>query len=95
MNKSDLVEALALKLKITKKEAHASVEAIFGNNGGIIVNALKKGDSVLLSGFGNFEVKKRAGRKGRNPKTGQEVLIPPSAVPSFKPGKALKEKIKR
>lgn len=95
MNKSDLVEALAAKLKITKKDANASVEAIFGHNGGIIVSALKKGDYVALSGFGTFEVRKRAGKKARNPKTGAVVMVPPSAAPVFKPGKAFKEKIKR
>lgn len=95
MTKSELIEALSIKLKLTKKDANAAVEAIFGHNGGIIVSALKKGDSVALSGFGTFEVRKRAGGKARNPKTGQTILISPSAVPAFKPGKALKEKIRR
>jgi len=95
MTKSGLIEALAAKLKMTKKDSNAVIEAIFGHNGGIIVSALKKGDSVTLSGFGAFEVRKRAGRKARNPKTGQTLLISPSAVPAFRPAKALKEKIRR
>lgn len=95
MTKSEMVDALAAKIKISKKLAQSAVEAIFGHNGGIIVSTLRKGDSVTLSGFGTFEVRKRAGKKARNPKTGQVVIVPPTAVPAFKPGKAFKERIKR
>jgi len=95
MNRSDLVDALSDKLKISKKEAHAVVEAIFGQNGGIIVRALQRGDQVSLSGFGVFEPKKRSARMARNPKTGRSVLVPEKLTPAFRPGKALKEQLKR
>lgn len=58
-----------------------------------IAEALKEGDKVQLIGFGNFEVRERAARKGRNPQTGQEIEIAASKVPAFKPGKALKDEI--
>ena len=95
MNKSDLVDALSDKLRISKKEAYAVVEAIFGLNGGIIATALHKGDNVSLGGFGAFELKKRASRTARNPKTGEPVLVPDKQIPVFRPCKALKDKLTR
>jgi len=93
MNKSDVVEALSNKLKMKKKEANAVVEAIFGQNGGIITTALNRRDQVSLSGFGVFELKRRAARTARNPKTGKSVLVPEKFIPAFRPSKALKEKL--
>ena len=75
---------------MTKKDATASVDAVFAS----IEEALKNGEKVQLIGFGNFEVRDRAARKGRNPQTGAEIEIPASKVPAFKPGKALKEAVK-
>ena len=87
MNKAQLVEALANKTGETKKSAEASLNAFVE----VVTDALKKGDKVQLVGFGSFEVRKRASRKGRNPQTGEELKIPASKAPVFKAGKALKE----
>lgn len=90
MNKTELVEAVANATELTKKDASKAVDAVFDT----ILNALKNGEKVQLIGFGNFEVRDRAARKGRNPQTGEEIEIPASKVPAFKPGKALKEAVK-
>ena len=79
MNKTDLINAVAEQADLTKKEAGS---------------ALAKGEKVQLIGFGNFEVRERAARKGRNPQTGKEIDIPASKVPAFKAGKALKDAVK-
>ena len=91
MNKAELVAAVAAKTGDTKKAAEASVDAIVAS----IKEALKKGDKVQLVGFGSFEVRKRAARKGRNPQTKQEIKIPASKAPVFKAGKALKELVNK
>ncbi len=87
MNKSDLIAAIAAKTETTKKSAEASLNAVTD----IITDALIKGEKVQLVGFGSFEVRKRAARKGRNPQTKEEIKIPASKAPVFKAGKALKE----
>ena len=89
MNKGELVAALAAKTGSTKKSAEASLDALVE----IATAELKKGEKVQLVGFGSFEVKKRAARKGRNPQTGEEIKIPASKAPAFKPGKALKDAV--
>nr|WP_302104727.1 HU family DNA-binding protein [Polycladomyces sp. WAk] len=76
---------------MTKKDATQSVEAVLE----AITEALKNGEKVQLIGFGNFEVRERAARKGRNPQTGKEITIPASKVPAFKPGKALKDEVNK
>ena len=86
MNKAELVEALATKTGETKKNAEASLNAFID----VVTEALKKGDKVQLIGFGSFEVRKRAARKGHNPQTKEEIKIPASKAPVFKAGKALK-----
>jgi DNA-binding protein HU-beta len=90
MNKTDLVNSVAEQAELTKKDAAQAVDAIFD----AILNSLKAGDSVQILGFGNFEVRDRAARTGRNPQTGEEIEIPASKVPAFKPGKQLKEAVK-
>lgn len=90
MNKTDLINAVAETSELSKKDATKAVEAVFG----AVMDSLKKGEKVQLIGFGNFEVRDRAARKGRNPQTGEEIQIPASKVPAFKPGKALKEAVK-
>ena len=90
MNKTDLINAVAEKSELSKKDATKAVEAVFGT----VMDSLKDGEKVQLIGFGNFEVRDRAARKGRNPQTGEEIQIPASKVPAFKPGKALKEAVK-
>ena len=87
MNKSDLVAAMAAKTGDTKKEAEATLNAFVS----AVTEALTKGDKVQLVGFGSFEVRKRAARKGRNPQTKEEIKIPASKAPVFKAGKALKD----
>ena len=87
MNKTELIERLALKMGKTKKETSKIVDNILE----VIAEALKNGEKVSLLGFGNFEVRQRAARIGRNPQTGEEIHIEASKVPSFKPGKQLKE----
>ena len=87
MNKAELIAAIAAKTGDTKKTAEASVNAFVET----VTNALKEGDKVQLVGFGSFEVRKRAARKGRNPQTKEEIKIPASKAPVFKAGKALKD----
>ena len=87
MNKSDLIAAVAAKTDSTKKGAEAALDAVISS----ITESLKKGDKVQLVGFGSFEVRKRAARKGRNPQTKEEIKIPASKAPVFKAGKALKD----
>lgn len=90
MNKTELVNAVAEQSDLTKKDAAKAVDAVFAS----ITDALSKGDKVSLIGFGNFEVRERAARKGRNPQTGKEITIEASKVPAFKAGKALKDSVK-
>ena len=89
MNKVQLVEAVAAAGKLTKKEAEVAVNAVTAS----IVAALKNGEKVQLVGFGTFEVKTRGQRKGRNPKTGAEIVIPASKAPAFSAGKAFKDAV--
>ena len=89
-NKTDLVNSVAEATELSKKDATKAVEAVFAS----IQETLAKGEKVQVIGFGNFEVRDRAARKGRNPQTGKEIQIPASKVPAFKPGKALKDAVK-
>ena len=91
MNKAELVAAIAAKTGDTKKGAEASVNAFVD----VITDALAKGDKVQLVGFGSFEVRKRAARKGRNPRTKEEIKIPASKAPVFTAGKALKDLVNK
>ena len=86
MNKSELIAAIATKTGETKKDAEATLNAFVN----VVSETLAKGDKVQLVGFGSFEVRKRAARKGRNPQTKEEIKIPASKAPVFKAGKALK-----
>jgi len=87
MNKVELVEAMAKKAEISKKDAEAALKAFVST----VESELKKGGKVALVGFGTFEVSKRAARKGRNPQTGEEMKIKASKSPKFKAGKAFKD----
>lgn len=91
MNKTDLINSVVEKSELTKKDATKAVDSVFE----AITDALTDGDKVQLIGFGNFEVRERAARKGRNPQTGEEIDIAASKVPAFKPGKALKDAVKK
>jgi DNA-binding protein HU-beta len=86
MNRKELVDALSAKTESTKADAERNIAALIE----IITATLKKGDSLSLVGFGSFEVRKRAARVGRNPKTGAELKIKASKVPAFKAGATLK-----
>jgi len=89
MTKADLVEKVA-NVGITKKMAGQVVETIFDS----ITRALKKGEKVQLIGFGGFEVRRRAARTGRNPRTGESLRIPARKIPVFRPGKQLREAVR-
>ena len=89
MNKAELIHAVAEQADVSKKDAEAVISATLET----ITAALKEGDKVQLVGFGSFEVKKRAARMGRNPKTKESIEIPASVVPVFKAGKALKDSV--
>lgn len=89
MNKSELIGALAEKSGLTRKDAEAALNAFTA----VVAETLKSGEKIQLTGFGSFEVRERAARKGHNPATGAEIDIPASKVPAFKAGKALKEAI--
>ena len=89
MNKTQLIEAVAAKADIKKKDAEAAVNAFVD----VIADALKAGDKVQLVGFGTFEVKERAAREGRNPKTGETIKIAASKAPAFSAGKGLKDTV--
>jgi DNA-binding protein HU-beta len=90
MLKRDLQEVIADKVGLTKKQAGEALEATLD----AITEALAKGDRVLLTGFGTFEVRNRAARKGINPQTGESIQLPATKVPAFKAGKGLKEAVK-
>lgn len=90
MNKADLIAKIADKSGLTKKDADKALTAVIDS----ITDALVKGDKVQLVGFGTFEIRTRAARKGRNPLTKAEITIPASKVPAFKAGKALKDAVK-
>ena len=89
MNKTQLIEAVAAKADLKKKDAEAAVNAITA----AIAEALKAGDKVQLVGFGTFEVKTREAREGRNPRTGEKITIAASKHPAFTAGKALKDSV--
>lgn len=91
MTKSDLIAAVATKLESSKKDSEKAVTAVLE----AVTEALASGESVQLVGFGTFEVKERAERKGINPRTKEEITIPSSKLPSFKAGKALKEAVSK
>lgn len=89
MNKTELVNAVAEKADFSKKDADKAVAAVLDS----ITDALTQGDKVQIVGFGTFEVRARAEKQGRNPKTGEAMIVPASNLPAFKAGKALKEAV--
>lgn len=90
MNKTDLINKIADKSGLTKKD----VETVLNGFLGEVTDALSSGDKVQLIGFGTFETRKRSGRTGRNPQNGTSISIPESVVPAFKAGNKLKEAVK-
>ena len=89
MNKAEFVSAVADASELSRADAARAVDAVVGT----ITKALKKGENVTLVGFGTFEVRERAARQGRNPKTGETIKIKASKNPTFKAGKALKDAV--
>ena len=91
MNKTELIAAVAEKTGLSKKDSDAAVNAVLNT----ITETLKADEKIQLVGFGSFEVKNRAARTGRNPKTKEPIEIPASKLPMFKPGKALKDAVSK
>ncbi|MFS8523472.1 MAG: HU family DNA-binding protein [Limnochordales bacterium] len=91
MTKADLIDQVAARSGLTKKAAGQAVDALFES----VTEALAAGQRVQIVGFGTFEVRERAARRGRNPQTGQEIEISARKVPAFKAGKALKDAVGR
>lgn len=89
MNKADLTKSIAAKTGLNQKTSEAALNAFIAS----VEESLKNGDKVVLVGFGTFEVRQRAARKGRNPQTKKEITIPASKAPVFKAGKGLKDKV--
>ncbi len=90
MNKTDLINNIAAKSGLTKRD----VEAVLNGFLGEVTEALQSGDKVQLIGFGTFETRSRSGRTGRNPQTGKTIEIPASKIPAFKAGNKLKDAVK-
>jgi len=90
MTKADMVAAVADKLDLSKKQAEIAVDTVFNT----IMEGIKTNDKVVISGFGTFEVRTRAARTGRNPRTGEDITIPEQKTPAFKAGKVLKDCVK-
>ena len=91
MNKAELINAVAAAADVSKKDTEVVISAMLDT----ITEALKQGDTVQLVGFGSFEVKKRAARIGRNPRTKEEIEIPATVLPVFKAGKLLKDTVSK
>lgn len=91
MNKAELLQSVVEKTDLKKKDVEKVVAALFKT----IEEEMVKGEKVQLVGFGTFEVRERAGRTGRNPRTGEEIIIEAAKVPAFKAGKALKDVVNK
>ena len=91
MKKTELIAAVAEKANISKKDAEKAVAATFD----VIIDAVAAGDKIQLVGFGTFEVRERAEKQARNPRTGETMTVPASKVPAFKAGAALKDKVSK
>ena len=89
MNKGELVDAIASKAEVSKKDADAALTAVLEE----IVAAVSTGDKVTLVGFGSFEQRERQAREGRNPRTGEKMQIAATRVPAFAPGKLFKQRV--
>lgn len=89
MTKQDVISSITKKTKVSKKEAICFLDAFMET----VKEALEAGEKITLTGFGSFEVRERAARKGINPKTKEEIMIAASKYPAFKPGKCLKDAV--
>jgi len=91
MTRAELIDDVAHQSTLTRRQSEVIVDAVFT----AILDSLRHGDKIELRGFGRFRIRQRAGRAGRNPKTGAGVLVPPRKVPFFKPGKELRDLVNR
>lgn len=91
MNRSELVSNVAAGTSLSKSDAAAAITAVLAT----IADALARGETVTIAGFGTFSTRDRPAREGRNPRTGERIAIAPSRTPTFKPGKALRDAVNR
>ena len=91
MTRAELVDEVARQSSMTRRQAEVVVDAVFDS----ILDALGHGDKIELRGFGSFRIRRRASRAGRNPRTGEDVVVPERRVPHFKPGKELRDLVNR
>lgn len=87
MTKADLIEEVSRVVEVTRKESEVIVETILDS----VVKSLREGEKVEIRGFGSFRTRERRGRVGRNPKSGERVIVPPKTIPYFKPSKELRD----
>ena len=87
MTKADLIEEVSRVVEVTRKESDVIVETILDS----VVHSLRQGEKVEIRGFGSFRTRERQGRVGRNPKSGERVIVPPKTIPYFKPSKELRD----
>jgi len=90
MNKAEFIDAVASKSELTKQDAKKAIDGLFE----IITTTLAQEEKIQIAGFGTFEVRERAERTGRNPQTGEQIVIAATKAPTFKPGKEFKEAVK-
>jgi DNA-binding protein HU-beta len=94
MNKAEMLEAIVKRTDMSNRDVKAVVDAIFDPEDGVIAKTVKKGDKVVIAGFGSFERRARAARKARNPQTGESIKVKARKVPGFRAGATFKETVK-
>ena len=94
MNKAELLEALVKKTDLSNRDVKSVVDALFDASEGVIAKTIKKGDKVVIAGFGSFERRARGARTARNPQTGASIKVKARKVPAFKAGASLKETVR-
>jgi DNA-binding protein HU-beta len=98
MNKGDLTRSFSRRTGLSLRESKRAIDSLFGVEGkqvGLIPATLVQGKSVRLAGFGTFETRRRSARPGRNPRTGEPLMIQAARLPAFRAGRALKDKVRR
>ena len=94
MNKAELLEALVKKTDLPTRDVKAVVDALFHASEGVIAKTIRKGDKVVIAGFGSFERRARGARTARNPQTGDAIKVKARKVPAFKAGASLKQSVR-
>ena len=97
MNKGELTRSFSRRTGLSLRQSRQAIETLFGTEGrqiGLIPSTLAQGRSVRLTGFGTFETRRRAARAGRNPRTGESLMISAARLPAFRAGRAFKDKIR-